>query len=339
MTIPDFSELSVGVVGDLIADHYLFAQPQRLSREAPVMVLSHQRDELGAGGAANVARNLAALGAQVTLFGIVGRDANGRELIQMLEADGIDTAGVALVPEWSTPTKTRILAAEPRRSLQQILRIDREPAGSMALEVSQDIAARVAARGAELDAMVLSDYEYGALGRSLVPVVAEMAGGGTVVVLDPRRDFESFNGLSALTPNVGELAQFLGRRPESLDDPRELSSAAADVLRSSGSRWLLVTRGNLGMAVFGDALAPEGVFVPASGAGDVTDVCGAGDTAAAVFALALAAGLDARRAMELANTASGLVVMEHGAAFCSPDQLRQAVGRPATPDPSRGISK
>ncbi|MFT5048901.1 MAG: rfaE bifunctional protein kinase chain/domain [Chlamydiales bacterium] len=339
MTIPDFNGLPVAVIGDLIADHYIFAQPQRLSREAPVMVLSHQRDELGAGGAANVARNLAALGARVALFGVVGRDANGREVLRILEEQGIDTAGVELVPEWSTPTKTRILAAEPRRSLQQVLRIDREPETAMALDVIEGIAGRVAARSGELEAVLLSDYEYGALGAPLIPVVARMLERGKVVVLDPRRNFELFPGITALTPNLGELAQFLQRRPESLDDPADLRDAAREVLVRCGARWLLVTRGNQGMAIFGEGLATDGVFIAASGAGDVTDVCGAGDTAAAVFGLGLAAGMGAASAMELANVASGVVVMEHGAAFCSAEQLHQAVGAAPAPDTSRGLRK
>ena len=124
---PDFRELSVAVVGDLIADHSIVCEPRGLSREAPVMVLRHAVETVGAGGAANVARNLRALGARTSIVGAVGRDARGRELLQILADEGIDASGIVTVPGWTTPTKSRVFAAEPRRSRQQVLRIDREP--------------------------------------------------------------------------------------------------------------------------------------------------------------------------------------------------------------------
>jgi rfaE bifunctional protein kinase chain/domain len=329
--VPDFSSLSVLVVGDLIADHWLYAQPRRLSREAPVMVLRHESERLGAGGAANVARNLRALGADVSILGAIGRDANGRELLTLLESEGIDTSGVELVPGAITPTKTRVLAAEPRRSLQQILRIDRDPVQLLDPEVRARVAARTLALGQHAGAVVVSDYEYGCAGAEVGAVAAELARAGKVAVLDPRSSIEGFRGLTAITPNVAEVAQLvrsaaLAPPPsDSLDDPAALRAAAEDLLARAACRFLLVTRGNLGMALFGEDLPEGGVAVEASGSGEVTDVCGAGDTAAAVFALALAAGLSAPDAMVLANAASGVVVMEHGAAVCSPLQLAEAL--------------
>ena len=292
------------------------------------MVLSHRHEELGAGGAANVARNLASLGARVAVFGIVGRDASGRELVRILEADGVDTAGVEIVSGWDTPTKTRILAAEPRRSLQQVLRIDREPTAGHERSVLEALAGRLTRAASTFGALVLSDYEYGAIGPDLRTAVATLSGAGKTVVLDPRREIDGFRGLTALTPNLGELAHFSGTRAQDLEEGDGLERAARGVLERTAARWLLVTRGNRGMVLFGDGIAPSGRAVPASGSGDVTDVCGAGDTAAAVFALALAAGEDPARAMTLANAASGVVVMEHGAAFCFPDQLRAALDVP-----------
>ena len=331
MRVPDFRSLSVLVVGDLIADHWLYASPRRLSREAPVMVLRHERERMGAGGAANVARNLKALGADVSVLGAVGKDANGRELLTLLEDEGIDTSGVELVPGGTTPTKTRVLAAEPRRSLQQVLRIDRDPAVPLASEIRSRVAARAFALGQQADAVVVSDYEYGCAGREVGAAASELAVNGRVVVLDPRFSIEGLESLTALTPNVGEVAH-LARGgafvPEGLDDPAALRIAAQELLRRAACRYLLVTRGNLGMALFGRAaegLPPEGVAVEASGSGEVTDVCGAGDTAAAVFSLALASGASAVDAMVLANAASGVVVMEHGAAVCRPGQLTGAV--------------
>ena len=326
--VEGFRGLRVAVVGDLIADRYLLAEPKSLSREAPVMVLRHVSERLGAGGAANVARNLSALGARVTMLGAVGRDASGRELLELLEREGIDVSGVETVPGWTTPTKTRVLAAEPRRSLQQVLRLDREPDGAPLDDAgSERLRTRIRGLGGHVEAVVASDYEYKLLGPTLAAEIAGLASGPSPVpvVLDPRSNLRGYRGVSAITPNVGEVARFTGRSPESLADAAALAAAAAELLAQAGPRWLLVTRGNLGMALFGEGLPEEGRTVPASGQGNVTDVTGAGDTAAAVFALALGAGCGPERAMVLANAASGVVVMEHGAGVCTPAQLDEAL--------------
>lgn len=323
--LPDFRRLRVAVAGDLVADHYLYAQPRRLSREAPVMVLRYDREDVGAGGAANVARNLRALEAHVRLFGVVGQDAAGRDVLRRLDADGIDTSGVIVRAGYETPTKTRVLAAEPRRSLQQVLRIDREPDGPLEMELREAVAERVRAARGEIDALIASDYEYGTVGDELGLVARELADAGRVVVLDPHRELAAFHGATAWTPNQDELARFVRRDAQSFDDAKSFRAAAHELLARVRCRHLLVTRGNLGMALFGEDLPEEGVGVEASGSGEVTDVCGAGDTAAAVFALALAAGCDAPSAMVLANAAAGVVVMEHGAAVCPASDLRAAL--------------
>jgi D-glycero-beta-D-manno-heptose-7-phosphate kinase len=334
--VPDFSALSVAVAGDLICDHYLVTEPRGLSREAPVMVLRHTSEHIGAGGAANVARNLRALGASTRVLGVVGRDARGRELAEVLERAGVDVRGLLTVPGWDTPTKTRVVAAEPRRNLQQVLRIDREPSAPADLEARKRVVEGLIALSGEIDALVISDYEYGSVDASLATAARELVARGKVVVLDPRNELAGFDGLTALTPNVGELARFTGRSSERINEPRELQRAARELLERIRCRYLLVTRGNLGMALFGSGLPAEGVAVEASGTGNVTDVTGAGDTAAAVFSVALAAGVEAPRAMQLANAASGVVVMEHGVTVCTPQQLREAL--PLSPSPVRLIA-
>jgi len=336
---PDFTGLRVAVAGDVICDHYLACEPRGLSREAPVMVLRHLEERYGAGGAANVARNLRALGATTACLGAVGRDESGRELLELLEGEGIDVRGVVSVPTWTTPTKTRIIAAEPRRWPQQVLRIDREPAAPPGPAVWRELAGGLRTLAGALDALVVSDYGYGAVGDELAEAVRELSTAGVTVVLDPRRRAEGFEGVAALTPNVGELALLTGCEPTKLTEPRALACAAQALLERTRARHVLVTRGNLGMALWGAGVPGEGVFVAASGSGNVTDVTGAGDTAAAVFALSLAAGAEPVRAMQLANAAAGVVVMENGTATCSaaalraalplaPPPLRAAVGRP-----------
>ena len=333
--IPDFTGLRVAVVGDLIADHYMVCEPRGLSREAPVMVLGHSHEYLSAGGAANVARNLAALGAETRCLGAVGRDARGRELLELLRVEGIDVEGVLTVPGWVTTTKTRIVAAEPRRNLSQVLRVDHTPKGPLGPDARREVEALLAGLAGAVDAVVLSDYEIGLFDHGLARRGAALAR-ELPVVLDPRSNLEGFEGVTALTPNVGELAGFTGRTTEQLADADALAEAAGQLRERFDAGALLVTRGNHGMALFGSGAPVGGAWVGASGAGNVTDVTGAGDTAAAVFTLALAAGEDALSAMALANAASGVVVMEHGAAVCSPAALQDAL--PAAPLPVLGSS-
>jgi rfaE bifunctional protein kinase chain/domain len=330
--LPDFTASTVAVVGDLICDRYLMAEPRKLSREAPVMVLRHVSERAGAGGAANVARNLRALGARVVLLGAVGRDADGRDLLHLLEQDGVDVAGVQSVPGWTTPTKTRVLAAEPRRSLQQVLRIDREPEAPIPAAVRRELVSSALELAGNVDALIVSDYDYGAVDVELGHAAAKLARGGLSCVLDPRGEIEAFAGITAITPNIGELARFTGRHElDRLEEPAALAEAARELRLRAGARYLLVTRGNLGMALFGEGLEESGVAVEASGQGDVTDVSGAGDTATAVFTLACAAGMTAPDAMTLANAASGVVVMENGAAVCGRRELSEALANAPRP--------
>ncbi|HEX6404887.1 MAG TPA: PfkB family carbohydrate kinase [Pseudonocardiaceae bacterium] len=329
--LADFSNLHVAVVGDLIADHYIYAQPRRLSREAPVIVLRHAGERIGAGGAANVARNLRALGSGVRVLGIVGRDEQGDELLRLLDQESVDTSGVHTLDGYQTPTKTRVLAAEPRRNLQQVLRIDREPDRTIEPPVRAAVARELAAIGTAIDAVIVSDYEYGLCDAEIGVSAGELARAGKVVVFDPRREVNDFGGLTALTPNVDELARVTNTPPERLGDRCELANAAKALLDHSGCRFLLVTRGNLGMALFGAGLPADGVVVEAWGTSAITDVCGAGDTAAAVFTLALAAGYPAVEAMHIANAASGVVVLEHGAAVCTIGALDKALAGTVAP--------
>jgi rfaE bifunctional protein kinase chain/domain len=334
-TVPDFSGLRVAVVGDLVADFYLYGEPTRLSREAPVLVLRHRREALGAGGAANAARNLAALGARVAVLGLVGRDRTGRELLERLEHDGIDVSDALARTDWQTPTKTRILGAEPGRTPQHVLRIDREPEQAPTDDARAALAGRLRARQGELDVVLGSDYGYGLLAGELAGTLRALAAAGVRTVLDPRRSFEAFAGLTAMTPNLGELALFARTGVEELGTTTALDAAARTLRQRCDLEYLLVTLGNRGMRLYS-----RGAEVPlevAAAGREAVDVSGAGDTAAAAFALGLAAGLPGTDAMRLANAAAGLVVMEPGATACSLDRLRSAL--PSAPRVRGGLTR
>ena len=310
------------VVGDGVLDRWVHARPTRLSREAPVPVFSEQRVELRPGGAANVAWNLARLGAATAWIGAVGADRHGRALLERMRSAGCDTSGARPCAGWSTPLKTRVLAAEPHRTPAQVLRLDRDPTSSPAPSDLHRLVLALEQAVGEVDLVVVSDYGYGVVGEYLGPSLEWLANCGTVCVLDPRRfDFHP-RGLRALTPNLDDLARTTGRHPDELAEPHALEQAARRLLERSGARWLLATLGNRGMALFG--ADGERASVPAAGSERVVDVSGAGDTAAAVFGLALAAGTRAEVAMELANAAAGRVVMELGTAAIDLPTLLEA---------------
>ncbi|MFT5284357.1 MAG: rfaE bifunctional protein kinase chain/domain [Planctomycetota bacterium] len=329
--VPDFSGLRVAVVGDMIVDRYLFGRPSRLSREAPVMILQHVGEEFGAGGAANVARNVWALGARARVLGAVGQDDSGVQLCRVLEKDELRCDELLKIEGWTTPTKTRVMGAEPRRTLQQILRIDREPENGLDEEAIRAICDRVSCLSEDIDALIVSDYGYGVVSEELGKAARAACEAGVVVVLDPRASLTKFKGITAATPNIAELARATGHLVDDFNDHEVLSKAARTVIDKCEMKWLLVTMGNAGMSLFSRELPDLGVFVEASGAEEVIDVSGAGDTAAAAFALSLAAGVSGPEAMRIANAASGIVVMESGAAACGDSRLRAAL--PSSPMP------
>lgn len=329
--VPDFTSLRLAVVGDIIADCYLYARPTRLSREAPVMILRHAGEEVGAGGAANVARNLWSLGAQTMVLGAVGKDANGREVLRLLEREQIEVEGVLAVGDWLTPTKTRILGAEPGRTMHQVLRIDREPEGPIPPEVRRAIAERLRGLVGRIDSLLVSDYGYGLVGEEVAEAAHEIQRAGAKVVLDPRSTIAPFRGVTAMTPNLEELGVATGRHVSGLNSLADITRAAREFMERFEPEMLLVTMGNRGMVLF-TSQTPDGTSIRAAGSESVIDVSGAGDTAASAFTLALAAGLEGPRAMRLANAAAGVVVMEYGAAVCPLSKLRSAL--PHSPQPA-----
>ncbi|MBM3975402.1 MAG: sugar kinase [Planctomycetes bacterium] len=329
--LPDFSHYEVAVVGDLVADRYVHAEPARVSREAPVLVLRWTGEELRPGGAANAARNLRALGARVRVLGCVGRDAVGRELLEVLEREQLDVSGIESLPGWTTPTKTRVLAAEPRRTPQQVFRIDREPVGPLPGPGAERLAIRLRELLGKVDAVLLSDYDYGAIGADCAQTLQVLRRGPIPIVLDPRHSLELMPGLLAATPNLEELAWAAHCDPRRLADPAELARVANALRERLGHRHLLVTQGNRGMTLFGVDQPALGLHVEPCGSEAVVDVSGAGDTAAAAFLLALTARCAAPQAMRIANAAAGVVVMKSGTAVCDRAELTAALAAAPAP--------
>ncbi len=320
--IDQFARRTVLVVGDLIVDEYLFGRPARISREAPVLILRFTEREVSLGGAANAVNNVHALGARVIPVGVVGRDAAGDELLALLQAAGIPTDGIVIEPGRQTPVKTRIMAGGYQATRQQVVRVDREPTGEPQPVTEDALVARLTALAAGADAVIISDYGYGAVTpRVLEHVRAIARRAGTVVTVDSRYDLPRFTGLTAATPNEAELEALAG---VPADDERSVEKAGRQLLERLDARILLVTRGSRGMAL----LEREGAstFIPIHGSDEIADVTGAGDTVISAFSVALAAGATPVEAATLANVAGGIVVMKRGTATVAAAELAQALG-------------
>jgi D-glycero-beta-D-manno-heptose-7-phosphate kinase len=311
----------VAMLVDLVADLFITGIPKRISREAPVLILSYQGEALIPGGGANAVANVAALGGRPLPLGIVGDDANGRGLLETLRERGVPAEGILVRPGYRTPTKVRILGGGKHSIKQQIVRYDIEDRLEIAEEERDRFAGALArwSRDGEIGAAILSDYGYGTVEPGLLPRVRAALPGATVVC-DSRYRLGDFAGLDGATPNEEEAEALLGGAIN--DDPARLDEAGRALRGRLGARFLLITRGSRGMSLFEDGLATH---LPVHGTDQVADVTGAGDTVIGTFALALAAGASPLEAALLANYAGGVVVMKMGTATLSADELRQAV--------------
>lgn len=340
-----FSEPRVLVIGDFIADEFIYGRVARISREAPVLILEYDRTQVVPGGAGNAASNVAALGARTRAVGLVGDDEMGRRMVEGLH-ENIERSGVILRAGESTPTKTRILAGGVHSAKQQVVRIDRitrVKADAQARELFRREVLRAAPR---YDAVLVSDYGAGLVSPSLVaelkkslakpsPRAGGVAGRRVPILLDSRYDLARYRGLTAITPNEAEVEAALGISIH--DSTAVLERAGRELLEKTKNQAVLITRGSHGMALFerDQPTRHLGIY----GSDEISDVTGAGDTVIATMTLALAAGASPFQAMQLANYAGGIVVMKRGTATVSASELRQAVREDlrARPHPRRPL--
>lgn len=311
----------VVVIGDLIADEYIFGRVARVSREAPVLILEYDSTQMVPGGAGNAAANVAALGGRVTLITLLGRDDAGRRVRKALPA-GVARRGLLMPTGFQTPVKTRILAGGVHSAKQQVVRIDRRSPSRITAEDRASIRRAALAAIPSADAVLMSDYGSGivtpALGRA---VGAAARRRGIPVLVDSRYALTKFRGLSACAPNESEVEAALG---VDLDDsPRALEAAGRSLLEQTRMRAVIITRGSRGMAVF-EPGQPT-LHLPIYGSDEIADVTGAGDTVMAALTLAMAAGASAGEAARVANVAGGLVVMKRGTATVSAAELSRAL--------------
>ena len=309
MKIPATTATRVLVVGDVMLDRYWFGDVSRISPEAPVPVVKVEKMEERPGGAANVARNCAALGAPTTLLSVVGADEAGQSLARLMTGAGI-TASLHEDAKLSTTVKLRVLGRQ-----QQLLRIDFE--NSPDHEVLKAKLAEYEQLLPNTDVVILSDYGKGGLAH-IGEMIRLARAAGKPVLVDPKGDdYARYTGATLLTPNRGELREVVGR----WKDEADLLARAQALREDLNLQGLLVTRSEEGMTLFTAA----GFSHEAAQAQEVYDVSGAGDTVIATLAVMLGSGSDMPEAMQLANKAAGVVVAKLGTATCTLEELTAAV--------------
>jgi D-glycero-beta-D-manno-heptose-7-phosphate kinase len=321
-----FAGRRIAVIGDLMADEFIYGRVERVSREAPVLILRYDTTIVVPGGAGNAANNVATLGGRVRLAGLAGRDEPGRRMLASMHAR-ISRTGVVSPAGYGTPVKTRILAGGVHSAKQQVVRIDRIPVQHVDRSVRRRFVERARAAVGRADAVLISDYGSGLVDPPLVGRLrsALWTGGARrpPILVDSRYGVKDFHGVTMSTPNESEVEHILGVRIG--DDTAVLERAGREMLRRTGMQALVITRGSRGMALFEPGKPTE--HLPIYGSDEIADVTGAGDTVIATITLALAAGASFLEAVRLANYAGGIVVMKRGTATVLPEELRAAIRR------------
>jgi len=327
--IEAFPKVTITVLGDLVADEFVYGEISRVSREAPVLILKHRERTVVPGGGANAVNNLADLGVNVLPVGAIGDDEPGRLLLKFFRHKHIAVSGVLRDKSYTTVTKTRILAGMTHNTRQQVVRVDREPENTPNRHLTRELflAAREYLRAS--DALLVSDYGYGSASPAIVNALRQSGRRRAVpLILDSRYRLLEYSGATAATPNEPEVEAALGVRIG--QDWEKVTEAGLQVMERMSLQSLLITRGRDGMVAFDQRHAP--VDIPIFGSDQVADVTGAGDTVIAAFSAALAAGASTEEAAQLANYAGGIVVMKRGTATVSREELLRAVEQapPAT---------
>ncbi len=324
-----FPDCRLLVVGDLMIDEYVWGDVNRISPEAPVQVVTVEREELAPGGAGNVVNNLVALGARPVVVGVAGNGPEGRRMLTMFEDLAADCRGVVREDERPTTRKTRIIASN-----QHVLRIDRETRRDIAPETCERLKTFIEAEMPRVDGVLVSDYDKGLITTALMArITAAARAHGKFVIVDPKAaDFSRYCGATLLTPNRKEASLAAGIE---ISDEASLVEAAGRIMQTAELEKLLITMGAEGMVFFEKGRAPYRIDTRAR---QVYDVSGAGDTVLSVLGLVMGAGGSLEDAMAMANTAAGIVVGKVGTATIGPGELKSALATSGKRLPSKNRS-
>ena len=321
-----FRDCPILVYGDLVADEFVYGEISRISREAPVLILRHQESRIVPGGGANAVNNLSALGARPIPVGVLGMDAAGQSLRRYFSKRKIPLSFLQQIRGYPTPTKTRYSAGSLHSSRQQVLRIDR---GTLFQHTS--ITHRATRQSLEkvlriCKGILISDYGFGFVDPQIVRTISQGRRRNLPITLDSRFNLMGFQGLTAATPNEPEVEAALGIKIGT--NATFLEQSGRKLLKKLQLEALLITRGRDGMTLFEPGKRSS--HIPIHGTDEIADVTGAGDTVIAVFTLALAAGSSFYEAARLSNYAGGIVVMKHGTATVTVEELSLAIQEDVT---------
>jgi len=320
--IDRFAQKKVAVWGDLILDEYIYGTTRRISREAPVLILSHKAKEFSLGGGGNALLNLCALGAKPVPVGLVGQDEAGKRILKIFKQKKISADFLIKEKTYRTPIKTRILAGEHSTRKQQILRIDQETRVPESKELKQKLGSTLGRAASQTAALLISDYNYFTVQEDVLKkILPRFKRAKKPIALDSRFRLLNFKGVTILTPNEPEVEYAL--QVELDDDQKIVNKAGRLLLDRAEAEAVLITRGGKGMVLF-ERYKPA-FPISIYGSSDIVDVTGAGDTVISVLTLALACGASFREAAVLANYAGGIVVMKKGTSTVSPQELKEAI--------------
>jgi rfaE bifunctional protein kinase chain/domain len=316
--IENFSRSRVLVVGDIMADHFIWGKVSRISPEAPVPVVEVRKDSFMLGGCANVLNNIFVMGGRVHLAGVIGTDETGKRLLAEFRSRGVDTGGIVAEAGRPTTLKTRIVAHG-----QQVVRFDREDRKPVQAKSVRKILSYIESLRDDLGALVVSDYNKGVVTRPLLEGIRKVIAGRPIFTcVDPKqRDFSLYQGFDIVTPNHYEAGRAAG---EEMQNGQDHVRVGMKLLQQYDFKALLMTRGEEGMSLFERDGRMRHTAFPAE-AREVFDVTGAGDTVIGVLALSMAAGASFREAAYLANHAAGIAVGKAGTATVTREELKRAL--------------
>jgi D-glycero-beta-D-manno-heptose-7-phosphate kinase len=317
--VKNFSHRRILVVGDVMLDHYLWGNVERISPEAPVPVVQVDREEMRPGGAANVALNLIGLGAKASLAGMIGEDQAGNTLIEVLRRELVDTRFLAFDKTRPTTVKTRIIAHN-----QQVVRFDKEMKKAAAAETVRELLRRIRENIDEFHAVIVSDYGKGVVGKMLMDGLRVVAKAARIpIAVDPKiRNVAVYKCVDLITPNHHEAGEMLGTRL--INEDKAVESAGNKLVKRLDLQCLLITRAALGMSLFRPGRSPTHIPTVAR---QVFDVTGAGDSVIAATTLARVSGAGWEESASIANQAAGIVVGKVGTAVVTAKELKEALRR------------
>lgn len=310
------------IIGDFAIDEMVFGQTERISREAPVLILQHSETKIILGTASNAANNISALNCgKAGAIGVLGDDYYGGVLIEALNKANINTDYMVVDKSRKTTTKTRISGSCSQSITQQIVRIDRQTKIPLSSDIEAMIIENIKEAIPLYDGVILSDYHLGCLTEHVIKTAIEVANlHNKIIVADIQKDMEKYKGVTAITPNQPDSEKFLGYF---INDENSLKKAGEELSKKLDLKYALITRGEKGMVLFDNTKdKPAMTKIPAFNKKEVFDVTGAGDTVVAAFTLALCAGMAPECAMVVGNLAASIVIRQFGCHTTNLDELK-----------------